>query len=101
MTYVRFFYFLHPATSTHHVIRDLKSVASPCGLCRQVIREFCAPDMPILLVPGVYPEAPSESDKGSGADPRIGADGVLETTIAELLPISFGPEQLEMPRVEN
>ncbi|KAF8886319.1 hypothetical protein BD779DRAFT_626665 [Infundibulicybe gibba] len=25
-------------------------------MCRQVIREFCALDMPILLVPGDYPQ---------------------------------------------
>jgi cytidine deaminase len=78
------------------VVTDLKGVASPCGLCRQVIREFCAPEMPILLVPGNYPHAP---EKGSETHPGIGPDGVLETNIAELLPISFGPEQLEMPRV--
>ena len=24
--------------------------ASPCGMCRQFMREFCEPDMPVLLV---------------------------------------------------
>lgn len=57
-------------------------------MCRQVIREFCAQDMPVLLVPADYPQA--ESKDGSG--------GVKMTSIAELLPDSFGPEQLEMPR---
>jgi len=52
--------------------------------------------MPILLVPGNYPHLP---EQGSETHPGIGPDGVLETNIAELLPISFGPEQLEMPRI--
>lgn len=25
------------------------SVASPCGMCRQFIREFCEPGMPVML----------------------------------------------------
>jgi cytidine deaminase len=54
--------------------------------------------MPILLVPGNYPNPP---EQGSGVHPGMGPDGVLETNIAELLPISFGPEQLEMPRVDD
>ena len=24
--------------------------ASPCGMCRQFIREFCEPDMPIIMI---------------------------------------------------
>ena len=50
-------------------------------MCRQVIREFCALEMPILLVPGQEDE-----------------EGVKEPTLGELLPMSFGPEHLEMPR---
>ncbi|KAK7055462.1 cytidine deaminase [Favolaschia claudopus] len=45
---------------------------SPCGLCRQVIAEFCAPEMPVLLVPGDY----SEERNG----------GLKVTTVGELLP---------------
>lgn len=44
--------------------------------------------MPILLVPADYPSA---KDKEGG-------DGVKETSIAILLPDSFGPEDLELPR---
>ena len=41
----------------------------PCGVCRQVMREFCRDDFPVYLV---------------------GADGSYETvTLAELLPHSF------------
>ncbi|KZP18777.1 cytidine deaminase [Athelia psychrophila] len=74
------------------VVTDVKSAISPCGICRQVIREFCAPDMPILLVPADYPQPPKD---GSVAD---GIGGVKETSIGELLPDSFGPEDLELPR---
>jgi len=47
--------------------------ASPCGACRQVLREF-GQDFPVFL---------------------IGGDGqVRETSLAELLPESFGPDSL-------
>ncbi|MEY8336581.1 cytidine deaminase [Lachnospiraceae bacterium 62-35] len=49
---------------------------TPCGMCRQVMREFCeSGDFKILLV------------KEDGP--------VKEYTIGELLPLSFGPESLE------
>ncbi|WP_280737572.1 MULTISPECIES: cytidine deaminase [unclassified Enterococcus] len=42
---------------------------SPCGACRQVMAEFCEPEMPVTL---------------------IGDHGTLkETTVAELLPYAF------------
>ncbi|KAJ7212231.1 cytidine deaminase, partial [Mycena pura] len=66
------------------VVTDVAAPISPCGMCRQVIREFCAPDMPILLVPADY-------------EPGV-KDGVKETSISELLPDSFGPEHLDLPR---
>ena len=52
------------------------SVAWPCGICRQVLREFaCGPDMPVM----------------AGA----AGSGNFETrTLEELLPGSFGPEYL-------
>lgn len=50
------------------------SPCTPCGGCRQKIREFAAPDTPILV---------------------CGPDGlVLSFTLDELLPSSFGPENL-------
>ena len=30
----------------------VKGVFPPCGVCRQVIAEFCSPDMPVLLISG-------------------------------------------------
>ena len=56
---------------------------SPCGACRQVLREFCPPPkdrrFQVLLVDG---------------EGRIKA----RRTLAELLPDSFGPEKLGKPR---
>lgn len=56
------------------VIGDTEGPISPCGACRQVISEFCAPDMPVILT----------NLKGD----------ILETSVAELLPWSFGPQDL-------
>ncbi len=48
--------------------------AAPCGGCRQVLAEFCAPDAPV-----VYASADGQS---------------VTTTIAALLPAAFGPVDL-------
>jgi cytidine deaminase len=53
------------------------SWTTPCGGCRQKLREFCAPDTPIL----------------TASDDAIGP----AFTLAQLLPESFGPEHLNMP----
>lgn len=55
-------------------------------MCRQVLREFCALDMPVLLVPGDYFQY-----GGTGGE---AAAGVRVTSVGELLPDSFGPEHL-------
>lgn len=53
--------------------------------------------MPIFLVPGDYPQTkPQEPDQES--KPGYTEGGVRETTLEELLPYSFGPEHLELPR---
>ena len=67
--------------------RDVAQPLAPCGICRQVIREFCALKMPILLVPAGY-ESANDND----------APDLLETSLEELLPHSFGPDALELPR---
>lgn len=46
----------------------------PCGVCRQVLREFCRPDFPIILAK-------------SREEYRM-------HTLEELLPFGFGPESL-------
>ncbi len=49
-------------------------VTSPCGVCRQMLYEFCSPDMPIIM-------AKSEED-------------YVEMTLGQLLPLGFGAENL-------
>ena len=51
-----------------------ESLASPCGGCRQRLREFAGPATPVHL---------------------CGPEGIRETVgLGELLPLSFGPENL-------
>ena len=50
---------------------------TPCGGCRQKLREFCTPDAPIFTA----------NDMAMG--PRY--------TLAQLLPESFGPDHLSAP----
>lgn len=57
------------------VVADTKGPCSPCGACRQVISEFCAPDMPVYLT-------------------NLNGD-VQQTTVRELLPGAFTPEDLD------
>lgn len=47
---------------------EREEVCTPCGVCRQVLSEFADGAMPILF---------------------IGEDGVVEATLAELLPAGF------------
>ncbi|KIM39565.1 hypothetical protein M413DRAFT_447047 [Hebeloma cylindrosporum] len=77
------------------VVTNVNSAISPCGICRQVLREFCSLDMPILLVPGDYPQ---KLEPGEAPKPGYTEGGVKETTLGVLLPDSFGPEHLELPR---
>lgn len=52
----------------------LSDVCAPCGVCRQVMAEFCDADMKIIL----------------GTPEKI-----VVTTLAELLPYSFGKNNLK------
>lgn len=56
--------------------KDLtKEVTAPCGVCRQVLQEFCPPEMPVILV---------------------NREGELFIyRLDELLPASFGKENLK------
>ena len=47
----------------------------PCGVCRQVMAEFCSKDMPVLMVSGV--------------------DSHTAVTLGDLLPYAFGTEYIE------
>ncbi|KAF3919649.1 hypothetical protein ABW20_dc0105060 [Dactylellina cionopaga] len=59
------------------VCTDISPPASPCGMCRQFIREFCDLKTPIFMW---------DND---------GKYAVM--TLDQLLPMSFGPEQLQKP----
>ncbi|MBX6321688.1 MAG: cytidine deaminase [Rhodospirillaceae bacterium] len=56
------------------VIGEGEALVTPCGICRQRLREFAAPEVPVHVV---------------------GPAGLRATfTLAELLPHSFGPDNL-------
>jgi cytidine deaminase len=58
------------------VIGNGEGLTTPCGACRQRIREFAAPDAAILIA---------------------GPEGIrARFTLDELLPASFGPDNLAM-----
>ncbi|QRV88518.1 deoxycytidylate deaminase (dCMP deaminase) [Ceratobasidium sp. AG-Ba] len=67
------------------VTTDVKSAISPCGICRQFIREFCSLSTPILMVSADY-------------TPETAKDTVKSVTLGDILPYSFGPEDLDRPR---
>ncbi|KAN0088331.1 Cytidine deaminase-like protein [Tylopilus felleus] len=71
------------------IVSDVVTPISPCGICRQVIREFCLANVPVLLVPGDYPRR----------DDRREGDGVVEETVRSLLPRSFEPREFERVRL--
>ncbi|KAI2629788.1 cytidine deaminase-like protein [Hypoxylon sp. NC1633] len=56
------------------VATDISPPASPCGMCRQFIREFCDLAAPIIMF-----------DKD---------DNFIVLRLEEILPLSFGPEAL-------
>lgn len=56
------------------VVADSERAIPPCGACRQVMAEFCKPDMPVYLT----------NLKGD----------VEMTTVGDLLPGAFSPEDL-------
>jgi len=56
------------------VVGDGAALVTPCGGCRQKLREFGAPETPVLV--------------GDRTQWRA------RFTLAELLPASFGPENL-------
>ena len=55
------------------IVSDGKKLAAPCGACRQVLNELLEKDTPIILSNGTK---------------------TIETNINDLLPMSFGPEDV-------
>ena len=53
-----------------------ESAFPPCGVCRQALREFCSPDMPVLIMSG--------------------EDDFERLTLGDLLPYSFNPEFMKL-----
>lgn len=56
------------------IAADTEEATPPCGVCRQVMIELCAPHMPVLM----------SNLRGE----------IKETTVEALLPGAFGPAQL-------
>ncbi|MER2049786.1 MAG: cytidine deaminase [Solibacillus sp.] len=57
------------------IVADTPGPCSPCGACRQVMSEFCAPDMPVYLT-------------------NMNGD-VQQTTVGELIPGAFNTEDMK------
>lgn len=55
---------------------DADVTCAPCGVCRQVMMEFCVPDQFMIVL----------------AD---GKDRWMELSLKELLPLGFGPDNLK------
>ncbi|KAI1820333.1 cytidine deaminase [Xylaria intraflava] len=64
----------HRSVKAIAVATDISPPASPCGMCRQFIREFCDLKAPVIMF-----------DKD---------DNYVVMRLEDLLPISFGPEAL-------
>jgi cytidine deaminase len=60
------------------VVADTEGPVSPCGMCRQVLAEFCSPQTPVIL----------GNLRGQ----------VMETTVHELLPFAFTKEDLDVAK---
>ena len=52
---------------------EVTSICPPCGICRQVLSEFCEPDMPVFLARG---------------------DGYEEYEFKDLLPLAFSVKDI-------
>ncbi|KAF9797901.1 hypothetical protein IEO21_10819 [Rhodonia placenta] len=62
------------------IVSDVAVPISPCGLCRQVLYEFCPSHMPCLLVPGDYDTRRDQGDASGGVEVR---------SLSDLMPYPF------------
>lgn len=74
------------------VASDSGLPCTPCGICRQVLREFCAQDTVIFMPSKEW--SPSEQQKTVASLKDLAEDHVLLMDMDMLLPHSFGPEAL-------
>ncbi len=66
---------------------------TPCGICRQFMREFVPLSMPIYMVAAGFPTTSKFSDAAAAA---LGDERLIKMrTMEQLLPDSFGPENLK------
>lgn len=61
---------------------DVATPISPCGLCRQVLKEFCPPEMPVIMAPTDY-----DIRRRGGEE----TGGVKTVTLGDLCPLSSFP----------
>lgn len=80
------------------VVSDIpEPTISPCGMCRQALREFMPLNAPVYMISANYPS--SDADAPSWLSDLQGDQArqmVTVMTMEELLPMSFGPDQLLM-----
>ena len=70
--------------------------SSPCGMCRQFIKEFCGGEMRVWMYGGRWDEGERDGVHDEGGGERRGTGKVVEVmTIEELLPMSFGRKDLK------
>lgn len=62
-------------------LKEGSDFCSPCGMCRQFIREFCPSDFPIIMI--------RTDDSGAIEEYKI-------YELQDLLPDSFGPDNLQV-----
>jgi cytidine deaminase len=75
-----------------------KTLTSPCGVCRQVLREFVNPEE-FAVIMTEYDEQTKKRLSEAMGEAKAGEHTQHESeyrimTLAELLPLSFGPENL-------
>ncbi|OCH86546.1 cytidine deaminase [Obba rivulosa] len=70
------------------VVSDALHAISPCGPCRQVLREFCPLNLCVFLAPADWTARRERGDA---------LTGVKETTLVELFPMSYD-EGFDLPR---
>ena len=69
-------------------LKDLP-LCAPCGVCRQVLNEFCEPETFKIILADV--KNVDNLSNISEADVQI-----VERTLEEILPLGFGPKNMNI-----